>query len=239
MDMTKCGAINLGLALCVACLVASAPRVAAAGLYKWTDDKGIVHYSDQLPPEAVNKGTVVMDKQGRAVKKIDPAPSPEELKAKETETENLKATARVKEEKTRKDIALLQSYTSEQEIDLARMRAISTIDGQLKSAETYVADLSRRRQELEKRKAALAGQPIPNTLENELSTVSEEIARQNRVITQRKDEVAAINARYDSDKRRWQEIRSDQARAAAAGLDITPPGGKTAAPKAPAAASSK
>jgi hypothetical protein len=186
----------------------------------------------------VNKGTVVMDKQGRAVKKIEPAPSAEEVRAKEAEAENLKATARVREDKTRKDLALLQSYTSEQEIDLARMRAITTIDGQLKSAETYAADLTRRQHELEKQKAAFAGKPVPSALESELSALNEEIARQGRVIAQRKDEVATINARYDSDKRRWQEIRADQARAAATAID-TGSTGKSTAAKAPAAPASK
>ena len=28
---------------------------AAATTYKWVDDQGIVHYSDKIPPEAVNK----------------------------------------------------------------------------------------------------------------------------------------------------------------------------------------
>ena len=45
----------------------------AAGMYKWTDDQGVVHYSDQLPADAMNKGSVVFDKQGRPIKKIDPA----------------------------------------------------------------------------------------------------------------------------------------------------------------------
>ena len=69
------------------CLAAGAQAAVAAGMYKWTDDKGAVHYSDQMPPDAVNKGTMVFDKQGRAVKKIEPTPTPEQLKAKELEDE--------------------------------------------------------------------------------------------------------------------------------------------------------
>ena len=35
-------------ALLGVCLAMAAPGAVAAGMYKWTDDKGIVHYSDQI-----------------------------------------------------------------------------------------------------------------------------------------------------------------------------------------------
>jgi len=204
-------------ALALLCALALAARpVNAAGLYKWTDERGGVHYSDQLPPEAADKGTVVLDKQGRQVKKIEPAPSPAELKAREAEDERQKAMAKAKDERTRRDMALLQSYTSAEEIDLARARALSAVETQLKSAETYNAELAKRLTDLEKQKAALAGKPVPFALENEISSVSAEMARQARVIALKKEEMASISARYESDKRHWLEIKSDQARTAAA-----------------------
>ena len=122
-------------------------------------------------------------------------------------------------------MALLQTYTNESEIELARNRAVSAVAVQIKSAETYTADLTRRQQEIEKQKAALAGKPMPPALENELSSLNDELGRQGRLLAQKKDELANINARYDVDKRRWQEIKADQARAAAAGIE--PPAKQT------------
>ena len=209
-------------ALLGVCLAVGALRAVAAGMYKWTDDKGVVHYSDQMPPEAVNKGTVVMDKQGRPVKKIEAAPTPEQQKAKELEDERQKAIARLRDEQTRKDQALLQSYTSEDEIEFARSRAISAVSIQIKSAENYTTELTRRQQELEKQKLALAGKPMPAALENELTGLNDELGRQSRLLALKKDELATISARYDIDKRRWQEIKADQSRAAAVGLEPVP-----------------
>lgn len=213
--MTPDRAAYLAIAFLGMWLVAGALPAAAAGMYKWIDDKGVVHYSDQMPPEEVNKGTVMLDKQGRQVKKIEPAPTAEQLKAKAAEEEQQRATTRVKEEKARKDLALLQSYSSEEEIDIARNRAISAIDGQIKSAESYSADMNRRKQELDKQKAAAAGKPIPAAVENELSTINEELGRQARLIAQKKEELAVINARYDANKQRWRDIRDEQIKAAA------------------------
>ena len=221
---------KLGLAILGAGFVWVALPADAAGMYKWTDDKGIVHYSDQMPQDAVNKGATVFDKQGRPLKKIDAAPTQEEMRAKEAEEERMKSSNRLTQERARKDQALLQSYTSEQEIDFARTRAISTVDSQLKSAESYSADLRRRQTEIEKQKVALAGKPVPAALENELVSLSNELGRQDGLIAQKRDEVASINARYDNDKRRWQEISADQMRAAAAG---SPPANAPAPGKAP------
>src|SRR5438045_9285232 len=106
----------------------SALPAAAAGLYKWTDDQGNVHYSDQIPADAVNKGGVMMDKQGRQIKKIDATLTPAQSKLKEAEDERQRAVSKAVEEKSRRDIALTYSYTSEEEIDFARQRALQDVE---------------------------------------------------------------------------------------------------------------
>jgi hypothetical protein len=196
---------------------------AAAGMYKWTDDQGIVHYSDQMPVDAINKGGVVIDKQGRQLKKIDPTLTPAQAKAKEAEDERQRLIAKVQEDKSRRDIALTHSYTSEEEIGFARSRALLAVESQLKSAETYIADLTKRQQELKKDKLAYGAKPVPATLDNELTGLDEELARQDKVLAQRRAEITAINAKYESDKQRWREIRADQQKPPGAAVSNTPP----------------
>jgi len=190
---------------------------AGAATYKWVDDQGVVHYSDKVPPEAVTKGATVLDRQGRPVKKIDPAPTPEQLKAKAATEEEQRAQARAQEDQARKDRALMQSYTTEAEIDVAKNRALTTLDAQIKSAQAYTADLMRRQQDLKKRKASFGDKPVPVDLERDLNNVDIELSRETALIKERTDEVAAMTAKYDADKKRWQEIKADQQRAAAAG----------------------
>lgn len=223
MDTINKQQLRWSAAACLAaCLALGALPAAAAGVYKWTDDQGVVHYSDQLPADGVNKGGVVIDKQGRQVKKIDPMLTPAQAKAKEAEDERVRQIAKGQEEKSRRDVALTHSYTSEEEIDFARSRALLAVESQLRSAETYIADLTRRQQELKKDKLAYGTKPVPPTLDNELSGLDEELARQDKVLAQRRAEITAINAKYESDKVRWREIRSDQKVPAAAAAN-TPP----------------
>ena len=208
-SLNKVAALAAALALCGA-------GSAAAATYKWVDDQGVVHYSDKVPPEAVSNGATVLDKQGRPTKKIEPAPTPEQVKAKAAAEEQQRALAKSLEDQARKDRALMQSYTTEEEIDVARNRALSTIDTQVKAAQAYSADLTRQQQNLKKKKASYGDKPVPIEVERELNTVDVELSRQTALIKQKTDEIAAVNAKYDTDKKRWEEIKSDQQRSAAA-----------------------
>jgi len=194
---------------------------ARAALYKWVDDKGVVHYSDSVPPEAVNKGNVELNKQGVQVKKTEPAPTPEQLQAKALEAERQRILAKQQEEVARRDRALLSSYTSENEIDLARARAMQTIDNVTQSAQAYVALLNKRKEGVLARKAA-AGDAPPTGLERELEMLTGEIERQTDLLVQKKREAATVTAKYDADRQRWRELVAAKA-ASAESVTITQP----------------
>jgi len=181
---------------------------AQAAAYKWTDDKGVVHYSDHIPAEAVNKGSVMLDKHGRAVQKTEPALTAEQLREKRVDDDRQRALLQKQEEQGRRDRALLSSYSSEEEIDLARHRAIATIDSQLKSAQGYTSELAKRRQELEAKRLEYGNKPVPVALERELSGIDEEVIRQNALVGQKRQDLASVAGRYDLEKQRWRELRS-------------------------------
>jgi hypothetical protein len=190
---------------------------ARATTYKWTDEKGTVHYTDKIPPEAVNKGSTVLDKQARPVKKIDPALTPEQIRARELEEEQRRANAKQQEETLRRDRALISSYTTEAEIDLAQRRALTTIDSQLESARAYTSQLFKRREDVDRRKAAAGDKPLPPALERELEGIDSELGKQAKLIEQKERERVAVLARYENDRTRWRELKSiSDANAAAA-----------------------
>jgi hypothetical protein len=200
--------------------VALAASAWAAGTYKWVDEQGVVHYSDKAPPDTPAKGATVLDKQGRQVKRIEPPLSPEQIKVKADEDERQRVLAKEKDDQARKDRALMQSYTSESEIDIARTRAISTLDSQISSAQAYTADLTRRQQNVAKQKAGYGGKPIPIELEREGATIDTELSRQAILIRQKQEELAMVTAKYDAIKQRWREVIANQERAAAAAAAV-------------------
>ena len=193
--------------LVLVALIASAPS-ARATLYKWVDDQGVVHYTDKMPPEAINKGSVELNKQGITIKKTEPALTPEQRRAREAEDERARVAAKARDDIARKDRALLQSYTTESEIDLSKRRALGTIEAQVQSAQAYVASLTTRKEEIMVRVAALGDKPQPPSLERELASVNEELQKQADLLATKRKEATIVTARYDADKQRWRELRT-------------------------------
>src|SRR5436190_8022867 len=190
-------------------LAYTASRDAHAVTYKWVDDKGIVHYSDKIPPDAVNRGHVELDKQGVHLKKTDAALSPEEARVRAADSERQRQEAKEREVLARRDRALLASYTREEDLDLARQRALTTIDGQMQSARVYAAALVKRQQELSDKKQSFGDKGAPPAIERELESVDSELAKTNALIDTKKQESLAVAARYDADKQRWRVLKAN------------------------------
>jgi hypothetical protein len=201
VSLPPAAAVLVVAALCVA------PGSARAATYKWVDDKGVIHYTDKVPPEAVNKGNVELNKQGVPIRKTEPAPTPEQRRAKAQEDERQKQQAKEQDELARRNRALLASYTSESEIDLARNRTMRTINDVVQSATAYSDQLNKRKAAIEaKKKAEFGDKPAPPALERELENINAELARQVDLIALKQRETVAINAKYDTDKQRWREL---------------------------------
>jgi len=60
---------------------------------------------------------------------------------------------------------------------------------------------------LSARLAALGDKPVPAQLERERVNIDEELAKQSDLILAKQREIAVVNARYDADKVRWQQLR--------------------------------
>ena len=164
----------------------------------------------------VARGGTQLDKQGRPVGRIEPAPTPEQVRAKEAEAERKKAAAAEQEILARRDRALLASFTTEAEIDLARARAVATVESQIESAQAYLAQLAKRKKDIDQRKAKLGDKPVPLPLERESEVANSEFAKNSDLVAQKKRELAAVTARYDADKQRWRELKAIQDSNAAA-----------------------
>lgn len=201
-----CGAFALAAMLLAAAAVLAGTSPARAATYKWVDEKGAVHYTDKLPPEAVDKASVELNKQGIPVKKTEKSLTVEQRRAMAVEDERQREVAKQQEEVARRDRALLSSYTSEAEIDLARNRGLQTINSVISSTQAFSEQLNKRKADVEARKAELKGKPVPATLDRELESIDAELARQADLVAQKKRETTAIVAKYDADKQRWREL---------------------------------
>jgi chromosome segregation ATPase len=200
---------GVGIALVVAWIAMSIAGAARAETFKWVDDKGVVHYTDKMPADQVNKAATVLDTQARPIKKIDPPPTAAQRAAKESEERRVAAMAKEREEADRHDRALMQSFTSPEEIALSKSRAIATIDSQLQSSHAYIAQLTSRRADVEAKKTSYGNKPVPDSLEREIVSIDAEVQRQKELVEARKVEKAQTAARYDAFATRWRELKAE------------------------------
>jgi len=201
--------VVLAVLLLLLALAYTASRDAHAVTYKWVDEKGIVHYADKMPADAVNRGHVELDTQGVHLKKTDRALTPDEVRARADDAERQRQEAKEHEVVARRDRALLASYTREEDLDLARQRALTTIDGQTQSARVYAAALVKRQQEILEKKQAYGNKPVPAVLDRELEGVEGELAKTNALIEAKKQESLGVATKYDTDKQRWRMLRAN------------------------------
>ncbi len=177
------------------CLVFSTEALADKRILKWVDNQGVTHYGDQMPPAAAGKSNQVINKQGVVVQRNNQS----------TEKEAQQEANQEKLEQERKDSVLLASYTTADEIDLARKRNLemenATIDA-LKSQKANVDDRLNRniasaQAFVDKRQA------VPDYLKEEISIAKTESEKFDKKIAQHQQIMEKINQQYDAEKARF------------------------------------
>ena len=105
----------------------------AHAVYKCVDEKGITHYSETPPPQCATKAITEMSQQGSVVKKIDAPLTSEQLKAQADSYEQRKELEKKIADQKLRDNALIATYGSEREFDVARDKDIAVLDSRKKS----------------------------------------------------------------------------------------------------------
>ena len=189
-------------------LLAVAPAAAQQRMYKCVDARGKVYYTQVPPPECLGRDTQELDKSGTPMRKSQTpaALTPEQQKAREAGLKKkLEQEERSKEER-RKNTALLNTYSSEKDIDDARARALKEAELAIAETEKRIAGAQKRRKELESEKEFYVKKPMPLRLKQDIANNEIEIKNQTELLDAKKKEISIINARYDSDKRRYVEL---------------------------------
>ncbi len=189
-------------------LLAVAPAAAQQRMYKCVDARGKVYYTQVPPPECLGRDTQELDKSGTLMRKSQTptALTPAQEKAREAERKKkLEDEERSKEER-RKNTALLNTYSSEKDIDDARQRALKEAQAAIAETEKRIAEAQKRKKELESEKEFYVKKPMPLKLKQDITNNEIDIKNQTELLDAKKKEISVINAKYDRDKRRYLEL---------------------------------
>lgn len=190
-------------------LIAGSPVIAsAAKLYKWVDDKGQVHYSESIPPQYRDKANTEIDRRGRVVR------SNESLAEQKRKLEDEEARKQVEGkrafEQTRRDKALLDTYTNEAEIDLARDRNVALPQQVVESYEPRIKTARQRGDALRGQKDSLvkAGKPVPAALATDIAASEKDVAALLAEQKAKQAEIDQIREKFAEQKVRYRELKA-------------------------------
>lgn len=191
-------------------ILSAAPGAYAEGLYRWVDDKGRVHYGDQLPPQEVNKAYSIMNKRGATVQEVEAAKTAAQRAADERAARASEQEKRRLADNRNRDRVLLESYIAETEIPKTRDRHIATIDGLIKVAQHKIDNLRQQFSKLSGEAAQLErnGKSAPADLKADVELLRRQITEQEHYIASQKQQQQVLREKYAADLERYRELRA-------------------------------
>ena len=181
--------------------------VVEAKLYKWVDDKGVTHYGEVIPPEYANKSNALLSDKGRLIKRNEEINNTERRANEEVEAKK-RIDNEAKLEQSRKDKALLNTFSNEKEIDLARDRNLHQVESLISSVQSLQKSaresLKNYQQEAEERKRA--GKKLHASLQADITESENKLAKLQLDLVKAQEKAASVKASYEADKIRFREL---------------------------------
>jgi hypothetical protein len=199
------------LALSLACLsagLAYGQTPQKSPVYRWVDDKRVVHYGDRIPVQDSQKESSVLNREGVELGRHD---------AQKSAAEQAEQMRRDEEQAKlqQHDSFLLTTYTSSKDIEDLRDNRLAELYGQHAAAEQYVASLNTRLASYQSQ--AMNFKPysdnprarkMPDELAENLVHTLSELRTQRNAMAAKDKEVLAVRAEFDSDIQRYKTLRA-------------------------------
>jgi hypothetical protein len=180
------------------------------GVYRWTDEQGVVHYGDRIPPQYAQKERAILNSQGVEVRRLDAQKTPEQAAA---EARAQQSVFRQKQH----DAFLVTNYGSVKDIEALRDVRLDQVRGQKSAAEQYVESLHSRLSTLQTRAKVFkpySGRPdsrrMPDDLAEDLVHTLNELRTQSNTVAAKDEEETALRAQFQADIERYRELHAAQ-----------------------------
>jgi hypothetical protein len=179
-----------------------------SGLYRWVDENGHVHFSDQVPPRYSQIERTVYSDQAQVTDIIDAPKTQEQLEAERHQAQLEEEKRMLAQKQAKRDRALLRSFISEQDIIIARDNRITTINSLIRITEEKLIELKKKYDKLEAKteKYTEQNKPVPESIATKLASVRDQIEDLNTILTSKIDEKHAIEVRFADDVKRYREL---------------------------------
>lgn len=195
----------IALPLLAALLTAHGQAVAERVYYLFENEQGVLVQSDRLPPEAVPRGYKVVNAHGAVIEEVARQLTEEEKLAQADEMARRRAQQQELERIRKWDETLLLRYSSVEDIEDAKKRALREFDvrigilsGNLMSLKTQIESEQGEAANYER-----AGRKVPESLQKRISDLKAEVEYAETATLELKDERVGTEEQYDKDMERF------------------------------------
>lgn len=203
-SFTRSGTANVSAALALTLGLVTA---ANAAMYRYTDENGQVVISNTIPQEATKRGYDILGNSGRVVETIPPAPTEEEIAAREAEKQRQKA-AEIQREQDRK---LLKRYSHPDQAVRAMHRKIRELEGLIQLKRGNISVISSQLDSEQSRAANIerSGGTIPDAMLEKIRRLEAQIRDLEREINIQSQEIDELRADFEADIQRLEEVTGE------------------------------
>ena len=178
----------------------------AGSFYCCTDPTGRRACGDLLPPQCSGLPYRVFNRQGVLIREVGRPLTPEEKAAQAEMARQAKQMEAHAREQRRKDQALLETYSSLEDVDRMQARAETEVTAAINAAETKIAEARKRRKKFENEAEFYPNRPLPPEVAKGLRDEDAEIKAQTELVDAKKRELELIKSKYAEDRRRYIEL---------------------------------
>ncbi len=189
-----------------------------AGLNKWVDENGQVHYGDRVPSKYLKKQHEVLNDQGVVVKKYPAYPSREDIlnqrKKQREQAEIDKKQKAIEEQQALRDRVLLETFTTERDILMSRDARVDAVQSQITLTEANIKNYEEKLQKLKKRIAAIEAskRKVPENMHKDVVAVSRQLETYYQFVETKEIEKQKIIEDFDKDIKRFRVLRKTTTR---------------------------
>lgn len=180
--------------------------------YKWRDEGGNLHFSDNLPPEAVKLGYEMVNGQGVVVRRVERAKTDEELAAAKAEAEKKAEEKRRADDITRGDAQMLAAYPAEEDLRKSLQAQIDLIAQNIQATEVGIASQEKSLAErlVHAAEQERTGKPVPPVVTKQIETLKKGIADQKAFLARRTADRAAMEKQLVDDIEHYRKLKARQ-----------------------------
>jgi hypothetical protein len=191
-----------------------ATNASAQRIYCWTDDAGLTHCGDAVPPESARHDREVRNRQGVRIATEEGQITEEEQAAIDRQREKEERLLAAKEESQAYDRMLLAAYLSVEDIETLRDRRLELIGSQILVTENSLANLRTKLEELRRNEQRYAPHndregalPVPRNLTLDIDRTESSIVVREQTLEGLRENQEQIRLEFERDIERFRQLK--------------------------------